>query len=129
MKTVEVVAAVIKKDNLIFCAKRSDQGEVALKWEFPGGKIEPLETHQAALIREIKEELNSLVSVGELVMTVMHQYKEFHITMHAYYCKLIEGNLDLTEHVDSCWLDIRNLEKLDWAKADIPIVEKIKEDL
>lgn len=128
MKYIEVVAAIIiDQDQHIFCARRKDQGELALKWEFPGGKIEPNESHREALKREINEELSTSIEVGEFVITVQHQYIHFHLTMHAYLAKVLNGNLQLNEHTDSKWLKISELKNLDWAAADLPIVEKLYE--
>lgn len=123
MKNIEVVAAVIKNSrNEIFCARRKDQGELALKWEFPGGKIENNESYQEALIREIKEEFLTTIKVNDYIMTVSHQYQGFFLTMHAFYAEVVEGNLTLVEHTDSKWLSKEYLCNLDWAAADIPIV-------
>ncbi len=128
MKYIEVVAAIIiDKDKNIFCARRKDQGELALKWEFPGGKIEPNESRQEALKREIEEEFSTSIEVGEYVMTVRHQYIHFHLTMHAYYAKINSGGMQLNEHTDSKWLRTSDLKNLDWAAADIPIVERLYE--
>lgn len=124
MKYIEVVAAVfVDKDNKIYCARRRNDGELALKWEFPGGKIEQGETHQEALVREIKEELSADVEVREFITTIEHQYNYFHITMHAYFCEIIKGDLVLSEHTAYKWLDKEDLLDLDWAEADIPIVK------
>lgn len=123
MKYIEVVAAVfVNEESKIYCARRRNDGELALKWEFPGGKIEAGETHKEALVREIKEELSADVEVGEFITTVRHQYNGFHITMHAYYSKVISGELVLSEHTGFKWLDKKDLMNLDWAAADIPIV-------
>ena len=89
-RKIEVVAAVIVDGDRVFCTQRPDKGEVALKWEFPGGKIEKGETHKEALIREIKEELKSNIEVQEHLITVYHEYKSFDLKMHAYRCKLIK---------------------------------------
>jgi 8-oxo-dGTP diphosphatase len=126
MKHFEVVASVFIQNNRVFCAQRKDAGETAKKWEFPGGKIEPGETHQQALVREISEELSTKINVGDFITTVNHQYNTFAITMHAYQCSIIEGNLTLSEHLDSRWLTREELSSVDWAPADLPIVERVR---
>lgn len=125
MKKIEVVAAIFIEDGKVFCARRADKGPLGLKWEFPGGKIEANETKEQALIREIKEELNTEIKVDQFFMTVEHQYETFHLTMHSYLCTVLEGELEISEHADSCWLSKEELLTLDWAAADIPIVNKI----
>ncbi|MDF2701027.1 MAG: hydrolase [Haloplasmataceae bacterium] len=129
MKRIEVVAAIFIKDNKVFCAQRANKGPLGLKWEFPGGKIEVNETREEALKREIKEELDTQISVDKLFMTIEHQYETFHITMHTFLCSAIAGNLTLSEHVNSCWLSKNDIHSLDWAAADMPIVDKLYEFL
>ncbi len=124
-KRIEVVAAVFKKDNKFFCAQRKDKGELAKKWEFPGGKIENNETHQEALKREIFEELSAEIVVKDYITTVIHEYKGFLLTMHAYYCDIINGNLVISEHLDSKWLTLDEMMDYDFAAADLPIIKKI----
>ena len=124
MKPIDVVAAVIIIDGKYFCVKRG-LGRIANKWEFPGGKVESFETHQEALIREIKEELNSLIEVKEFLISSSYQYDTISITLHAYQCELIAGELELTEHIEKKWVEKNQLKALDWAEADIPIVEWI----
>ena len=127
MKRIHVVAAIIIEDGKVFAAKRKDAGELALKWEFPGGKIEPGETGEEAIVREIMEELSATIVVDRYLMTVEHQYKTFHLTMDAYQCIVTDGTLEISEHVDSHWLPVEELHSLDWAAADIPIVNRLKE--
>lgn len=125
MKAVEVVAAVLKNEDYVFCAQRKDEGPLAKKWEFPGGKIEHGETCIQALERELREELNLEVKVGDFIVTVKHQYPTFFIIMHAYLCHINTWRIDLNEHLDSKWLKPGELFQLDWAEADIPIVKLI----
>lgn len=128
MKYIEVVAAVFTDNQeRIYCAKRANQGELALKWEFPGGKIEAGESHQEALIREIKEELSADIEVLDYITTVQHQYNTFHITMHVYNTTIINGQLLLSEHVAHKWAKKNELLELDWADADIPVVRILTE--
>lgn len=124
-KHIEVVAAIIKRDDKYFCAQRADKGELAKKWEFPGGKIEPGETHQEALAREIKEELNTEVQVGDFIVTVNHEYNSFVLTMHCYECKVISGSLTISEHIDYKWLSLSEMITYDFAAADIPVIHKL----
>ena len=130
MKHIEVVCAIIKKDNKYFCCQRGPGRALAYKWEFPGGKIESDETKEAALVREIKEELKSDIKVIRYIGVSNHQYtdleKPFSITMYAYLCELINGDLELTEHVDSKWVTIDEMKEMDFAAADIPLIKMIK---
>lgn len=128
-KHVSVVAGVIIKDKRVFCAQRNADGEQGLRWEFPGGKIEAGESPEQVLVREIQEELSSIITVTRLPTTVEHRYHTFDITLHAYLCKLREGSLPLSEHVASRWLARNELETVDWAEADIPVMRMLKEVL
>lgn len=127
MKQIEVVAAAIVKNGKLFIAKRPDKGEVGLKWEFPGGKIEPGETMEAAIKREIREELSATIEVSKKITTVKHQYNSFHLTMHIFLCSLFGNDPVISEHVDSCWIDKNQLKDFDWAPADLKILDQVKE--
>lgn len=129
MKKIEVVAAIIKNQEKILCAQRgpSKLDYVAYKWEFPGGKVEPGESLEQAIKREIHEELQLNITAGELYCTVQHQYPDFHITMHAFICQSESLNITLTEHLETRWLSVNELDNLDWAAADIPIVKKLQD--
>jgi 8-oxo-dGTP diphosphatase len=125
-KNIEVVAAILINDNYeVFCARRKNYGDLALKWEFPGGKIEQGESHEEALIREMKEELNIEVTVDNLFMSVDHEYENFRLRLNSYLCRVKSGDFILLEHEESVWADIFEMEKLDWAAADLPIVRKL----
>ena len=125
MKTIEVVAAVIKKDGKIFATQRG-YGEFKDGWEFPGGKIESGETAEQALIREIIEELDTEIEVGELLKTVEYDYPNFHLVMHCYWCKVVNGELVLKEHEDARWLGTTDIDTVEWLPADIEVIEIIK---
>ena len=125
-KHYEVVCAVIKKDNKIFCYQRGDKGECAFKWEFPGGKIEPGETNEQALLREIKEELNCSINIDKFITTINHEYNTFSLTMHVYLCSLKESDPILLEHKSSIWCDKDKLNELDFAEADYKILDRIR---
>jgi len=125
-KQIEVVAAVIKKDNKYFAAQRKDEGELARKWEFPGGKVEKGETPKEALKREIKEELNVEIKVTEFVTTVVHEYESFIITLHAYYAEYLSGEFKPNEHLETKFLTKEEMKDYDFAAADIPIIQSIK---
>lgn len=127
MKTIEVVAAVIVHENRYLCVQRgwSKHDYISKKYEFPGGKIEQDELPQQALKREIMEELNLDITIGELLISVNHQYPDFTIIMHAYVCGCKDVSLVLKEHLDSKWLLKDELLSLDWAAADVPIVHRL----
>ena len=130
MKHVEVVCALIQnEEGKIFCCQRGPGRALAYKWEFPGGKIEQNETQEEALIREIKEELKSDIEVIRYIGVSNHEYtdldKPFSITMYAYLCKLVNGDLELTEHINSCYADINEMKLMDFAAADIPLINLI----
>lgn len=125
MKHIHVAAAVMIQEHKVFAAQRKDSGELGLKWEFPGGKLEPGESGENAIVREIMEELSTTIAVDRHFMTVNHQYESFRITMDAYLCTIIDGALSIGEHVDFRWLSFHELYTVDWAAADIPIVDAI----
>jgi len=124
---MEVVAAVIIRDGKILCVHRPENTKeyVSLKWEFPGGKVEVGESREEALVREIREELSVDIEVSEFLMTVEHAYPDFHLTMHVFKCVLDQGEITLNEHVDLKWLAVEELDSLDWAAADIPVVKSL----
>ena len=121
MKTIEVVAAVILKDKQVLATQRG-YGDLQGSWEFPGGKIEAGEDHTTALSREIQEELDVSIVVGEFLTTVEYDYPNFHLIMHAYQCDL-KGEFQLQEHSAARWLTKETLYDVDWLEADLPIVE------
>ncbi len=128
MKTINVVVAVIKNEDKIFATQRG-YGDFKGGWEFPGGKIEEGETPQQALVREIKEELDTTIRVGDLIDTVEYDYPTFHLSMKCYWCEIESGNLVLKEHEAARWLDKENLNSVEWLPADLGLVEKIRKRL
>jgi len=128
MKKIEVVAAIIKHNNEILCVQRPESKlkYISKKFEFPGGKIEEKETREEALERELIEELNLKVTIKELFLSNTHEYPDFELTMHSFICEVKTKELQLNEHISKQWLLIENMDKLDWAAADIPIVQKLK---
>tara|TARA_B110000459_G_C16610487_1_gene495829 strand:- start:2617 stop:3012 length:396 start_codon:yes stop_codon:yes gene_type:complete len=128
MKKIEVVAGIIYCKNLILCVQRPKNKlhYISEKFEFPGGKIEEGETQKEALKREILEELNISTKIKSLFMTVVHEYPDFELTMHTFICEVETKELTLVEHLDQKWLTTEELKTLDWAAADIPIVNKLE---
>ena len=130
MKTVRVVAAVIKavndkKEPIIFATQRG-YGEFKDGWEFPGGKIEAGETPQEALKREIMEELDTEIKVGELLETIEYDYPTFHLSMDCFWAEIVSGDLILKEHEAAKWLTMESLDSVDWLPADVRLIETIK---
>lgn len=130
MKTVRVVAAIIKDTNengesIIFATQRG-YGDFKDGWEFPGGKIEEGETSQEALRREIKEELNTEINVGELIDTIEYDYPTFHLSMDCFWAEVVSGNLILKEHEAAKWLTKEELDSVEWLPADITLIEGLK---
>lgn len=125
-KQINVVGAVILRDGRVLCAQRGPSGALGGLWEFPGGKIEVGETPRAALEREIVEELCCQVDVGDEVVTTAHEYDFGTVNLTTFYCELVSGEPQLTEHSEVVWLAPNHLGTLEWAPADIPAVELIQ---
>lgn len=127
MKSIYVVAALIRRGNQVFACQRGS-GPLKGGWEFPGGKIQEGESPQQALAREIEEELESSISVGKYLMTVEYDYPDFHLCMECYWCSLIEGKLELKEHMEGRWLSQEELRQVEWLPADLQIIDKLEEE-
>ena len=128
MKHIEVVAGIIKDGDKIFATQRG-YGEFKDGWEFPGGKMEPGETPQQALARELKEELAIDVNVGNFLCTVDYDYPTFHLIMHCFYCSVIGGELTLLEHEAAKWLKTTELHSVNWLPADVEVVAALERNL
>ena len=128
MKHIEVVAAAIIQDGKVLAAQRG-YGNYKDWWEFPGGKVEAGETLQQALQREIREEMGALVDVGDLVGTVEHDYPEFHVKIHCFFCTVQEGQLELKEHEGARWLDAEHLRDVKWLASDLELLDGVAERL
>ncbi|MBR3305391.1 MAG: (deoxy)nucleoside triphosphate pyrophosphohydrolase [Christensenellaceae bacterium] len=126
MKTIEVVAAVITADNRIFSTQRG-YGEYKDGWEFPGGKMEEGESPEQALIREIREELETDISVEQFIRTIEYDYPKFHLKMHCFLCSIVSGDLVLIEHEAARWLTKDTIDDVDWLPADTLILDDIKD--
>ena len=125
VKTIKVVAALIRREDLLFATQRG-YGQYKDWWEFPGGKIEAGETPEEALIREIREELGAGIAVDEFLMTVEYDYPEFHLSMDCFWCHVEEGHLTLLEHEAARWLPIHDLKQVNWLPADVMVVDEIQ---
>ena len=128
MKEIKVVPAIIQKENKILATKRG-YGEFINMWEFPGGKIEPGETKEEALIREIKEELNIEINVDKFAIDIEYQYPNFYLFMSCFMCSIKEGSIELLEHNDGKWITKEELNTLNWLPADIDAVNYLKENM
>lgn len=125
MKQIHVVAAIIKQDNKIFATQRG-YGEFQGMWEFPGGKIEANESKEAALIREIKEELDVDIQVEDWITRLEYDYPNFHLSMDCFFASIISGEMVLKEHMAAKWLGSDELDSVEWLPADIILIEQLK---
>ena len=128
MNTVKVVAAIIRDGNKVFATQRG-YGDYKDGWEFPGGKIEPGETPPQALVREIKEELDTDIAVGDYLTTIEYDYPTFHLNMQCFWCRIADGTPVLKEHEAARWLGSEDIESMAWLPADLTIIPLIKDNL
>ena len=126
MKHIEVVAAIIQRDGAYFATQRG-YGEFEGMWEFPGGKIEPGESREVALKREIQEELGVDIAIENILCTTEYAYSSFHLTMHCYLCSIASGEIELREHKSARWLRPEELGSVEWLPADKVVVSELKE--
>ena len=126
MKIIKVVAAILQKEDKILIARKKQGKPLAGYFEFPGGKIEEGETPQEALVREIKEELETEIAVGELIDTIEYDYPTFHLSMDCFWAEIVSGELVLTEHEAAKWLTKDELNSVDWLPADVTLIDKIR---
>ena len=126
MKTINVVAAIIQDEEGHVLATQRGYGEYEGWWEFPGGKIKPGETHDVALVRETWEELNVMIKIDEWLCTIEYDYPTFHLTMHCALCHIVQGRVQLNEHLSAQWLSREELETVQWLPADVEVIERIK---
>ncbi|MDY0191388.1 MAG: (deoxy)nucleoside triphosphate pyrophosphohydrolase [Desulfuromonas sp.] len=129
MKKIKVACAIIVNNGLVLAAQRSEKMSLPLKWEFPGGKLEPQENAADCLVREIKEELDVNIEILSSLAAANWQYPDFFITLYPFVCTLLPGKLSLIEHKRILWLKPQNLLTLDWAEADITIIQNYLESL
>ena len=125
MKKIEVVAAILHRDGAYFATQRG-YGEFEGMWEFPGGKIEPGESCEVALKREIMEELGVDIAIENLLCTTEYDYPSFHLTMHCYLCSIASGDIELREHKSALWLTSDRLDEVAWLPADKEVIDKLK---
>ena len=128
MKTIEVVAAIIRRGDAIFATQRG-YGDWKDWWEFPGGKMEPGETPESALVREIREELSTQIRIDKFLYTVDYDYPQFHLTMHCYMCSLLNDALHLNEHEAARWLRREDINSVNWLPADLVLLPMIVKEL
>ena len=126
MKKIRVVAAIIEREDGYIFATQRGYGTYKDWWEFPGGKIDPGETPEQALVREIKEELDTDIRVGEYLITVEHDYPEFHLTMDCFMCEILSGTLTLIEHEAARWLPVDNMWQVKWLEADKDVIRALE---
>ena len=128
--TVHVVAAILEREGRFLCVQRGPHsfGYISYKYEFPGGKVEPNENEESALVRELKEELSLNITVKEHFMSVNHKYPDFDLQMEVFICHTNDPKLFLTEHITYTWLPPKKMLSLDWAAADIPIAQRLFEE-
>ena len=125
MKTIDVVAAIIVKNHQILATQRG-YGEFEGGWEFPGGKVEPGETPEQAIVREIHEELNARIAVDDFLVQVEHDYPTFHLSMKCFLCSLDDSGFQLLEHHAAKWLDMAHIDTVEWLPADVQVVDALK---
>ena len=126
MKTIEVVAAIIQDEEGHVLATQRGYGEYEGWWEFPGGKIEPGETHDVALVREIWEELNVMIKIDKWLCSIEYDYPTFHLTMPCALCHIVQGRVQLNEHLSAQWLSQEELDIVQWLPADVEVIERIR---
>mgnify|MGYP003510559294 FL=1 len=124
MKKIEVVAAILHRDGAYFATQRG-YGEFEGMWEFPGGKIEPGESREVALKREIQEELGIDITIDKFLCTTEYDYPSFHLTMHCYLCSIETGEVELREHMSAQWLTVELLDSVEWLPADKEVIDKL----